>query len=73
MKKERFIEIMKEEGNYTDEEIETIWSGAPPDIDEEKLRQIAKKFAKTELQDIRLKKEINRQIKKFQLEKLEKI
>jgi hypothetical protein len=73
MEKEKFVEMMKEAGNYTDEEIERLWKTAPLNINEDKLREKAKEFAKMKLHDVRVGEELNRQLTKIQREKLEKM
>lgn len=72
VKKERFFKIMREAGDYTEEEIERIWKGAPAEIDEEQLKIKAKQYAKLELHEVRVKEEANRQLRKIQRERIEK-
>lgn len=73
MEKEKFFEIMKEAGDYTDEEIERIWKGTPLYINEEKLRKKAKEFAKMKLSEVRVQESLSRQLTKIQREKIEKM
>ena len=38
MEKDKFFKMMKEAGDYSDEEIERLWKTAPLNINEDKLR-----------------------------------
>ena len=73
MEKEKFFKIMKEAGDYTDEEIERIWKGAPLHINEDKLRQKAGEYAEMKLHEVRVTEELQHQIEKIQDEKLKKM
>lgn len=73
MEKEKFVEMMKKAGDYTDEEIERLWKTAPLHINEEKLREKAEEYTKTKLHDARVGEELNRQLTKIQREKSEKM
>lgn len=73
MEKEKFVEIMKEAGKYTNEEIERLWKTAPLHINEDKLREKAEEYAKIEIHNARVSEELNHQLTKIQREKLEKM
>ncbi len=72
MEKKRFFEIMKEAGEYTEEEIERIWAGAPEDIDEEELKKKAKEYSRMKLHEVRVREELGRQLGKIQQGYIEK-